>query len=155
MKAKMTAQLCADLGITQSFSRPHVSDDNPYSESQFKTLKYHSSFPGRFGTLEEARDFLGTFFDWYNNEHRHSGIGMHTPASVHFGQAVIQREQRRIVLAKAFEEHPERFVRGKPQPPELPSGVWINKPATSDPHLVVEGEAKTERDDQMNPKKLL
>jgi putative transposase len=128
MKAKTTAQLCADLGIFQSFSRPHVSDDNPYSESQFKTLKYHADFPGRFGTLEESRGFLGPFFDWYNDEHRHAGIAMHTPASVHFGQATWQREQRQRVLVRAFAQHPERFVKGLASPPELPKAVWINKP---------------------------
>jgi putative transposase len=128
MKAKTTAQLLADLGLTGSFGRPHVSDDNPFSESQFKTLKYRPGFPGRFGSQEEARSFLGHFFEWYNGEHRHSGLGMHTPASVHFGQAQARRQERQIVLAAAFHQHPERFVKGPPKPLELPQAVWINKP---------------------------
>jgi len=128
MKAKTTAQLLADLAITGSFSRPHVSDDNPYSESQFKTLKYHPGFPGQFGALEDSRGFLGEFFQWYNHEHRHSGIGMHSPASVHYGQAPLLQQQRQLVLARAFAEHPERFVNGCPKPQDLPTSVWINKP---------------------------
>ena len=128
MKAKTTAQLLADLGLTGSFGRPHVSDDNPFSESQFKTLKYRPGFPGRFGSQEEARSFLGQFFDWYNGEHRHSGLGLHTPQSVHFGQAQARRQERQLVLAAAFHQHPERFVNGPPQPLELPQAVWINQP---------------------------
>jgi putative transposase len=128
MKSKPVALLLADLGITKTHSRPHVSDDNPYSEAQFKTLKYHPGFPARFGSIEDARAFCQDFFPWYNSEHRHSGIGLMTPEMVHYGKGEQLTSQRRIVLASAFETHPERFVRGRPQPPSLPEAVWINKP---------------------------
>jgi len=128
MKAKTTAQLLAALGITGSFSRPHVSDDNPYSEAQFKTLKYCPAFPGRFGGLEDSLDFCRPFFDWYNNEHRHLGIGLMTPASVHYGTSDEIWNERKKVLEMAFNKHPERFVKGAPLPPKLPREVWINKP---------------------------
>lgn len=132
MTAKVTAQLLADLGITKSHSRPHVSNDNPYSESQFKTLKYCPSFPESFGSLEDARSFLGPFFTWYNTEHRHSGIGMMTPASVHFGFAEQIWQERRRVLKESFRRHPERFVHGLPKPPPLPTAAWINEPKTAE-----------------------
>jgi putative transposase len=128
MKSKPVALLLADLGITKSHSRPHVSDDNPYSESQFKTLKYRPGFPDRFGSIQDARSFCRDFFPWYNGEHRHSGIGLMTPEMVHFGKAEAVTRRRRIVLASAFNEHPERFVRGLPVPPSLPEAAWINKP---------------------------
>ena len=128
MKSKPVALLLADLGITKTHSRPRVSDDNPYSESQFKTLKYRPGFPDRFGSMQDARAFCQEFFPWYNGEHRHSGIGLLTPEVVHYGQAQAVIEQRRIVLASAFEAHPERFVRGLPVPPPLPEAAWINKP---------------------------
>jgi putative transposase len=128
MQSKGVAQLLADLGITKTHSRPHVSNDNPYSEAQFKTLKYHCAFPGRFGSPEDARYFLRPFFDWYNNEHRHAGIGWLTPASVHAGKAEEVLEKRSRILAEAYERHPERFVKGLPRPAELPGEVWINKP---------------------------
>jgi len=128
MKSKGVAQLLADLGITKTHSRPHVSNDNPYSEAQFKTLKYHCAFPGRFGSPEDARFFLRPFFDWYNNEHKHAGIGWLTPAVVHAGRAEEVLEKRRRTLAEAYERHPERFVKGLPRPAELPGEVWINKP---------------------------
>jgi putative transposase len=124
------ALLLADLGITKSHSRPHVSDDNPYSESQFKTLKYRPGFPDRFGSIQDGRAFCHDFFPWYNCEHRHSGIGLLTPEVVHYGQAEAVTSQRRIVLASAFEAHPDRFVRGLPVPPSLPEAAWINKPKT-------------------------
>jgi len=128
MKSKPVALLLTDLGITKTHSRPRVSDDNPYSESQFKTLKYRPGFPDRFGSIQDARAFCQEFFPWYNGEHRHSGIGLLTPEMVHYGQAQAVIEQRRIVLASAFGAHPERFVRGLPVPPRLPEAAWINKP---------------------------
>lgn len=128
MKSKPVALLLADLGITKSHSRPYVSDDNPYSESQFKTLKYRPGFPDRFGSIQDARAFCQEFFPWYNGEHRHSGIGLMTPEMVHYGKAEMVTSQRQIVLTSAFDAHPERFVRGMPMPPPLPEAAWINKP---------------------------
>ena len=128
MKSKPVALLLADLGVTNTHSRPHVSDDNPYSESQFKTLKYRPDFPERFGSIQDARSFCQGFFLWYNCEHRHSGIGLLTPEMVHYGKAEAVIGQRRSVLASAFAAHPERFVRGLPVPPPLPEAAWINKP---------------------------
>ena len=128
MMSKGVAQLLADLGVAKSHSRPHVSNDNPYSESQFKTLKYHPEFPDRFGGIEDTLSFGRRFFPWYNWEHRHSGIGMMTPGAVHYGHAGEIVERRRRVLEAAYREHPERFVRGVPTPPELPTAVWINRP---------------------------
>jgi len=128
MIAKTTAQLFVSLGISKSHSRPHVSDDNPYSESQFKTLKYCPGFPDRFGSLQDAVAFCRSFFTWYNTEHRHSGIGMLTPEVVHYGLAKDVVESRKKVLEAAFEAHPERFVRGVPMPPALPQAAWINPP---------------------------
>jgi putative transposase len=128
MKSKPVALLLSDLGITKTHSRPHVSDDNPYSESQFKTLKYRPGFPDRFGSIQDARAFCLDFFAWYNTEHRHTGISLLTPGMVHYGKAEAVISQRRIVLSSAFDSHPERFVRGLPQPPPLPEAAWINKP---------------------------
>jgi putative transposase len=105
-----------------------VSNDNPFSESQFRTLKYRPDFPDRFGCFEDAHAHCGRFFGWYNDEHRHSGIGFHTAADVHYGRAEAVRQQRAGVLDAAFAEHPERFVRRPPEPPELPTAAWINKP---------------------------
>ena len=128
MTSKPVALLLADLGVTRSHSRPHVSNDNPYSESQFKTLKHHPTFPERFGSLQEARAFCQRFFGWYNFEHRHSGIALLTPADVHYGRADQVITARATVLDDAFARHPERFVGKPPQPPRLPEAVWINKP---------------------------
>jgi len=128
MTAKTTAQLMADLGLTQSFSRPRVSNDNPYSESQFKTLKYRPEFPGRFGSLADARAFCRRFFEWYNHEHYHSSLGLLTPWSVHSGQVEEILARRQKVLDRAYEAHPERFVRGRPTPQRPPARVWINEP---------------------------
>jgi putative transposase len=128
MKSKTVAFLLADLGVTKSHSRPYVSDDNPYSESQFKTLKYRPDFPARFGSIQDARSCCQEFFPWYNQEHRHSGIALMTPAMVHYGMAEQVSSQRQAVLASAFDVHPERFVRGLPAPPSLPDAAWINKP---------------------------
>jgi len=129
MIAKTTAQLYITLGISKSHSRPHVSDDNPFSESQFKTLKYRPGFPDRFGSLQDSVAFCRSFFPWYNTEHRHSGIGMLTPEVVHYELAKDVIESRKRVLEVAFEAHPERFVRGVPLPPPLPGAAWINPPA--------------------------
>lgn len=131
MNSKSVALLLADLGVTKSHSRPHVSNDNPFSEAQFKTLKYRPGFPERFGSIQDARRWARPFFRWYNHEHHHTAIGMMTPATVHYGRAAEVTEQRRQVLAAAYAAHPERFVSGTPRPPELPKEVWINKPEQS------------------------
>jgi len=128
MTSKPVAFLLADLGVTKSHSRPHVSNDNPYSESQFKTLKYRPDFPSRFGGFEDARAFCQRFFPWYNEQHRHSGLGLLTPSDVHHGRAAIVQAARGQVLAAAYAGHPERFVRRPPTPPDLPSPAWINMP---------------------------
>lgn len=128
MTSKPVAYLLADLGITKSHSRPHVSNDNPFSEAHFKTLKYHPAFPSRFGSIEDARAFCRTFFAWYNAEHRHSSLGLLTPETVHRGRAEEVRAARRLVLDDAYAAHPERFVRKRPEPPPLPGPVWINPP---------------------------
>jgi putative transposase len=133
MRSKPVALLLADLGVTRTHSRPHVSNDNPFSEAQFKTLKYCPQFPERFGSIEDGRAFAQTFFRWYNEEHRHSGLGFLTPAVVHFDHATRVRDQRRDVLAAAYVAHPERFVKGRPQPADLPTAVWINPPAKKTP----------------------
>jgi len=132
MTSKPVAFLLADLGITQSHSRPHVSDDNPFSEAQFKTLKYRPDFPTRFGSIEAARLHCQRFFAWYNDEHRHTGLGLHVPADVHYGTADAVRDKRAGVLTTAFAAHPERFVRKPPQPPALPTGSAINPPTNSE-----------------------
>jgi putative transposase len=124
--SKPVAFLLADLGVTKSHSRPHTSNDNPYSEAQFKTMKYRPEFPERFRSIEEARAFCRTFFSWYNGVHRHGGIGFMTPEAVHFGRAAELTERRAEVLAAAYAAHPERFVRKPPAPPEVPTAVWIN-----------------------------
>jgi putative transposase len=128
MRSKPVALLLADLGIERSHSRPHTSNDNPYSEAQFKTLKYRPDFPARFGSLEDARSFCRRFFTWYNEDHRHVGIGLLTPAVVHAGRGPDVRAARAATLDAAYAAHPERFVRRPPRPPELPTAVWINKP---------------------------
>lgn len=128
MRSKPVALLMADLGITKSHSRPHVPDDNPFSEAQFKTLKYHPGFPDRFGSLEDARAFCRSFFGWYNAKHRHSALGLMTPEMVHRGRAPEVRAARAVVLDTAYAAHPERFVRQRPEPPPLPTAVWINPP---------------------------
>ena len=128
MTSKPVALLLADLGVTKTHSRPHVSDDNPFSESQFKTLKYRPEFPERFGSIQDARGFCQVFFPWYNTEHHHSGIGLLTPEVLHHGQADAVIAQRQVVLSRAFQRNPERFVRAHPQPPARPTAVWINPP---------------------------
>jgi putative transposase len=127
MKSKHVAQLLADLGVTKTHSRPHTSDDNPFSESQFKTLKYRPGFPASFGSIEDARTFCRTFFRWYNHEHHHHGIGLLTPVQVHYGTAQAVLAQRQQVMDAAFLAHPERFKKS-PLVHQLPQQVWINPP---------------------------
>ncbi len=129
MTSKPVAQLLVDLGVARSHSRPHVSNDNPYSEAAFKTLKYAPAFPVNFGSLADARAFCEQFFAFYNHEHRHSGIALHTPASVHYGTATQVRQQRRATLHAAFEANPLRFGHRRPEPPKLPTAAWINQPS--------------------------
>ena len=129
MTSKPVAQLLVDLGVARSHSRPHVSNDNPYSEAAFKTLKYAPVFPERFGSLADAGAFAEQFFSYYNHEHRHSGIGLHTPASVHYGTVDQVRAQRQSTLDAAYAAHPERFGHRRPQAPKLPQAAWINQPS--------------------------
>ena len=128
MKAKTTALMLADLGVLKSHSRPHTSNDNPFSEAHFKTLKYQPEFPKRFETIDEARAFCRRFFTWYNEEHHHAGIGLMTPDQIHFGQAKAIYAARQDTLDTAFLNTPERFVRKPPKPPHIPTAVWINPP---------------------------
>jgi putative transposase len=129
MTSKPVAQLLVDLGVTRSHSRPHVSNDNPYSESQFKTMKYAPAFPDRFGSVADARAFGEAFFGYYNHEHRHAGIGVHTPASVHHATHHRVRALRQQTLNAAYTAHPERFGNRRPQPPKIPTEAWINQPS--------------------------
>lgn len=132
MTAKSLALLFADLGVKPSLARPHTPDDNPFSEAQFKTVKHHPTFPERFGSLLDARAWGRQFFDWYNYQHHHTGLGLMTPAAVHFGQAQALWLQRQRVLHLAYAAHPERFVKGLPEPPPLPDAVWVNPPQTNE-----------------------
>jgi putative transposase len=133
MTSKAVALLLADLGVTKSLNRPHVSNDNPYSESQFKTMKYQPNFPRQFGSIEDARGFCQRFFEWYNNEHHHSGIALMTPSTVHYGHAESCNKRRQKVLNSAFMRNPERFVSGNPRTMALPPAAWINPPGTREP----------------------
>ena len=134
MTSKTVATLLADLHVTRSHSRPHVSNDNPYSEAWFKTLKYAPAFPERFGVLGDARAFLTDFVDWYNHAHQHAGIGLHTPADVHYGLAGATQTQRSTTLAQARTRHPERFTTTHdPKILNLPDTVWINQPEAPSP----------------------
>ena len=133
MKAKATAFLLADLGVTKSFNRPHTPNDNPFSESQFKTLKYRPEFPASFGCIEDAQTFCRAFFDWYNRDHHHAGIGLMTPDQVHHGQTDAVYAARQETLRRAFNNNPERFVKGNPMPPAKPTAVWINPPPAKPP----------------------
>jgi putative transposase len=142
MKGKRLAQLYADLGITRTLSRPHVSNDNPFSEAQFKTLKYRPEFPKRFGSPEHARGSAGDLLDWYNHEHHHSALGWLTPYDVHYGLAEQRLAARQTVLEAAYLAHPERFVHGPPTPPALARAVWINPPA--DKSIATRGADKDE-----------
>lgn len=132
MTAKPLTLLFADLGVLPSLSRPHTPDDNPFSEAQFKTAKYHPTFPDRFGCELDARLWGQQFFHWYNYEHHHTGLGLMTPAAVHFGQAPALYAQRQQVLHLAYQAHPERFVKGLPKPPAVPTEVWINPPGPAE-----------------------
>ena len=128
MTSKPVAFLLADLGVTKTHSRPHVSNDNPYSEAQFKTLKYRPDYPARFGCQPDARSWAKDFFDWYDYEHHHTALGLLTPADVHYGRAQAVIQQRQQVLQAAYQKNPERFVKGLPKPLQLPEAVWINPP---------------------------
>ena len=128
MTSKSVAFLLADLGVTKTHSRPHVSNDNPFSEAQFKTLKYRPAFPDRFGSIQDTRVHGQSFFTWYNTEHHHSGLGLLTPYDVHFGLAEQRVAERAAVLATAYAAHPERFPMGQPKPAAVPTAVWINPP---------------------------
>jgi putative transposase len=128
MKAKTLALLLSDLGIEKSHSRPYVSDDNPFSEAQFKTVKYHPTYPDRFGCVQDARAWARPFFEWYNHDHYHVGLNLLTPAVVHHGHAEAVRQQRQAVLAAAYAQFPQRFVRGEPMVKGAPDAVWINPP---------------------------
>jgi len=132
MTSKSVALLLSDLGVTKSHSRPYVSNDNPYSESQFKTMKYQAEFPERFGSIEDARSFCMPFFSWYNKEHYHSGLGYLTPETVHYGCAEQIVKERQAVLQTAFMKHPERFKGRMPQSKQPPTAVWINKPVSEE-----------------------
>ena len=132
MRSKPVALLLADLSVTKTHSRPYTSNDNPYSESQFRTMKYRPEFPDRFGCIQDGRSFCQTFFPWYNEQHRHSGINMMTPSMVHHGLAATVRDNRQLTLDAAYAAHPERFVRRPPTQPQLSKEVWINKPLSSD-----------------------
>ena len=140
MTSKPVAFLMADLGVTKTHSRPYVSDDNPYSESQFRTMKYRPEFPGLFGSLQDSRAFCRQFFHWYNEEHRHSGIALLTPAMVHFGEAQSVLNRRQAVLDGAYRAHPDRFVRRPPKPLPLPSESWINRPPLQGPKTKEESQ---------------
>jgi putative transposase len=141
MRSKSVALLLSDLGVGKSHSRPYVSNDNPFSESQFKTMKYCPQFPVRFGCIQDVRGFGGGFFGYYNNEHRHSGIGLMTPATVHYGRTEEVLTARQATLMVAYDAHPERFVRRPPTPPTVPQQAWINPPvertAESDQPVIV------------------
>ncbi len=151
MKSKLVAMLLSDLGVTKTHSRPHVSNDNPYSESQFKTLKYRPEFPGRFGSAQHARDVCRDFFGWYNDAHYHSGIGLLTPESVHYGRAATIVARRQQVLLDFFEAHPERFVEGPAKSSEIPSAAWINPPETKTTRQIGSGATFEASDDPQVP----
>lgn len=143
MKSKLVAMLLADLGVTKTHSRPHTSNDNPFSESHFKTLKYRPGFPKRFGSIQDARAFCLDFFSWYNTEHYHSNLGLLTPGAVHHHQGETIIQARAKILTGAYQAHPERFVRHAPKPLELPEAVWINPPQPA---------AKDEQNEELHTK---
>jgi putative transposase len=128
MRSKTVALLLTDLGVIKTHSRPHVSDDNPYSEANFKTLKYRPGFPKRFGSIEDARAHVDAFVSWYNEQHHHCGINYLTPHDLHYGHGPDRLQERQAVLDAAYERHPERFVKGRPSAGEIPAAAWINKP---------------------------
>ena len=137
MRSKTVAELLIGLGVAKSHSRPHTPTDNPYSEAQFKTMKYRPEYPEAFNGIQDARSWARDFFQWYNHEHHHTGLALMTPATVHYSQAEIVYEQRQQVLEAAYAAHPERFVRGKPTPPKLPEEVWINRPESEHENAVL------------------
>ena len=139
MRGKSVATLLQDLGVIKSHSRPRTSDDNPYSEAQFKTLKYRPDYPGYFATIEDAKEWARAFFHWYNQEHYHSGLSLLTPAMVHEGQSEVVCEQRQQVMTKAFNKHPERFKNGHPVAKREPNEVWINQPLDPQPTIATMG----------------
>jgi putative transposase len=139
MKSKPVAFLMSDLGVTKTHSRPYTSDDNPYSEAQFKTLKYRPDFPDRFGSIQDARQFCQTFFPWYNEEHHHTGISLLTPEALHYGKADAIIKDRQLVLCAAYAAHPERFVKKMPTPQPVPEAAWINKPKVITADLSIGG----------------
>jgi transposase InsO family protein len=151
MRSQGVAMLLGSLGITKTHSRPHVSNDNPYSEAQFKTVKYCPEFPDRFGSYEDALGFGHRFFHYYNHEHRHSGIGLMTPAAVHHGRAPQIIVARQDTLLTAYTRHPERFVHRPPQPPRLPEAVWINPPVAKTALLETSGSTISTPDDVWIP----
>lgn len=151
MTSKTVALLLADLGATKTHSRPHVSNDNPYSEAQFKTLKYFPAFPERFGSIEDARGFCDRFFGYYNTQHRHLGLGLMTPESVHYGYAKRIHMARSHTLQAVYAAHPERFVRKHPQPPDLPQAAWINPPREKTTHENAPGSPIAAPDDIWDP----
>ena len=136
MKSKVVAQLLSDLGVTKTHSRPHVSNDNPFSESHFKTMKYRPEFPTRFGCIQDARGFGCEFFPWYNGEHRHSGLALYTPSDVHYGRIEQVRQSRQAALDAAYQRHPNRFVRKPPEAALPPQAVWINPPKDTQKQLI-------------------
>ena len=136
MKSKVVAQLLSDLGITKTHSRPHVSNDNPFSESQFKTMKYRPQFPKRFGSIQDARAFTVDFMQWYNQEHRHSGVALYTPSNVHYGRTKKIHQCRQATLDAAYQRHPKRFVRKPPEAALPPQAVWINPPKTPEQQAI-------------------
>ena len=136
MKSKVVAQLLVDLGVTKTHSRPHVSNDNPFSESQFKTMKYRPEFPERFGSIQDARAFGCTFFPWYNHKHRHSALALYTPADVHYGRVEQIRQSRQAALDAAYHRHPNRIVQKPPVAASPPQAVWINPPENAQMHVI-------------------
>jgi putative transposase len=148
MTSKPVALLLADLGVTKTHSRPHVSNDNPYSEAQFKTLKYRPDYPARFGCQQDARAWAHTFFGWYNREHHHTGLALLTPADVHFNRAQNVLQKRQAVLQAAYEKTPERFVKGPPVPAQLPKAVWINPPVqpVATDRIILSGISRNENE---------
>lgn len=132
MTSKTVAQLLSDLCVTKTHSRPHVSDDNPYSEANFKTMKYRPGFPKRFGSIAEARTYVSAFVQWYNEQHHHSGINYLTPHDLHYGHGPERLRERQLALDEAYRLHPERFVKGRPSAGNVPSAAWINPPKTKE-----------------------
>jgi len=136
MKSKVVAQLLCDLGVTKTHSRPHVSNDNPFSESQFKTMKYRPEYPHRFGSIQDARVFAVDFFQWYNEEHHHSGIALYTPSDVHYGRVEQIQQDRQATLDAAYQQHPHRFVNKPPEAARPPQAVWINPPKNAEKQVM-------------------